>query len=245
LRRTKRTVASKTPPKMEILVPCPLSKLQKTYYKEIILQDQAFLLPNNPSKIALRNIFLALRNVCNHPYFFAPLNTENMNDRQIMESLIEASGKLRLLDKMLTMMKKQNNRVLIYSQAIKNLNMVEDMIKWRNYSYERIDARTPTAERQAAIDRYNSQNGTFLFLISTRSGRFGLSLLSADTVIFCDSDFNPHEDSLAFSRVSHPTTQQNRVFIYRLYSEHTIEGAILQRTKNKLMLRRGVCKCFK
>ena len=50
-------------------------------------------------------------------------------------------------------------------------------------------------DRQKIIDSFNSKTSkASVFLLSTRAGGLGINLTSADTVIFVDSDFNPHRD---------------------------------------------------
>ncbi len=46
-------------------------------------------------------------------------------------------------------------------------------------------------ERYAAINHFSEADGTFVFLLSTRAGGLGLNLVTADTVIFFDCDYNP------------------------------------------------------
>jgi chromodomain-helicase-DNA-binding protein 7 len=49
-------------------------------------------------------------------------------------------------------------------------------------------------DRQLAIDRFNRNEDSFVFLLSTRAGGVGINLTAADTVIIFDSDWNPQND---------------------------------------------------
>lgn len=75
------------------------------------------------------------------------------------------------------------------------------------YSYERLDGSVRAEERYLAVNNFNNDSGTFVFLLSTRAGGQGLNLTGADTVIFFDSDFNPQNDLQAAAR-AHRIGQQ-------------------------------------
>jgi SNF2 family DNA or RNA helicase len=53
--------------------------------------------------------------------------------------MVKSSGKLMLLDKLLPKLKADGHRVLIFSQFRIMLNIIEDYIHMRGYTYERID----------------------------------------------------------------------------------------------------------
>jgi hypothetical protein len=82
------------------------------------------------------------------------------------------------------------------------------------------------------MQRFNSDKRLFVFILSTRSGGFGINLTGADTVIFYDSDWNPAMDQQAQDRC-HRIGQTREVHIYRLISEGTIEESILQKAVQK------------
>ena len=50
-------------------------------------------------------------------------------------------------------MRSDNHRVIIFSQFNMVLDIIEDFLGFRGFSYERIDGRVRGNERQAAIDR--------------------------------------------------------------------------------------------
>jgi hypothetical protein len=68
--------------------------------------------------------------------------------------MVKASGKLMLLDKLLPKLKADNHRVLIFSQFRIMLNIIEDYLNLRNFTYERIDGEITGKKRQSAMDRY-------------------------------------------------------------------------------------------
>ena len=75
--------------------------------------------------------------VCNHPYLFPNAEPETSSKEEEYKLLIEASGKLWLMDKMLTKLKATNHRVLIFSQMTKVLDILEDYLKFKNFTFLR------------------------------------------------------------------------------------------------------------
>eukprot|EP00116_Pleurobrachia_bachei_P012974 sb/3473236/ len=89
-------------------------------------------------------------------------------------ALIQGSGKLMLLKKMLAKLKSTGHRVLIFSQMRIMLDILEEFLEFLGYKYERIDGAITGADRQEAIDRFNNkQSQSFVFLLSTRAGGLG------------------------------------------------------------------------
>ena len=69
--------------------------------------------------------------------------------------LVDACGKLKLMEKMLARLKERGHRVLIFSQMTKLLDLLEDFLENKGYKYERIDGGVTGLDRQACIDRFN------------------------------------------------------------------------------------------
>jgi chromodomain-helicase-DNA-binding protein 4 len=166
-------------------------------------------------------------------------------EKRIEKELIQESGKVLLLDKMLLKLYPAANRVLIFSQFKMMLDILEEYCEYRQFRYLRLDGNTPPLFRQKLIDQFNAPNSPyFIFLLSTRAGGLGINLASADTVFIFDSDFNPHNDLQALSR-AHRIGQKNRVMIYRLVARYTVEEQIIQIAKKKLMIEHLVVKSNK
>ena len=71
------------------------------------------------------------------------------------------------------------------------LDILQSFLSYHNYKYFRLDGSTHIDQRQAMVERFNSDSTIFCFILSTRSGGIGVNLTGADTVIFYDSDWNP------------------------------------------------------
>lgn len=163
----------------------------------------------------------------------------SLYELSIPDKLIVASGKFRQLDELLPKLKSDGHRVLIFSQFVMMLDIIEKYLDIRNYGYLRLDGQTAVTERQEMIDQYTQDPNIFIFLLSTKAGGLGINLTAADTVIIHDIDFNPYNDKQAEDR-SHRMGQTKPVTIYKLITEGTIEEGMLMIAQDKLKLEKDV-----
>lgn len=241
IRRTKQKVENDLPPKTEKIIRVELSDVQLEYYKNILTRNYAALNAGSKAqKTSLLNIMMELKKASNHPFMFPNAEdrilagSESREDQ--LKALITSSGKMMLIDQLLTKMKKDGHRVLIFSQMVKMLDILGDYLALRGYQFQRLDGTIPAGPRRMAIDHFNApESQDFCFLLSTRAGGLGINLMTADTVILFDSDWNPQADLQAMAR-AHRIGQKNPVTIYRLVSKDTVEEEVLERARNKLML---------
>ena len=141
-------------------------------------------------------------------------------------------GKLQALAPLLRALKSGGHKVVIFTQMTKVLDILERFLNLYSYSYVRLDGTTKPEQRQILMQRFNADSKLFAFILSTRSGGFGINLTGADTVIFYDSDWNPAVDAQAQDRC-HRIGQTREVNIYRLISEDTIEENIFKKALQK------------
>ena len=144
-----------------------------------------------------------------------------------------------ILDLLLPKLLAEGHKVLLFSQMTRMLDIIQDYLHFKGYSYERLDGSCRSEERYLAIKNFNQKNETFLFLLSTRAGGVGLNLVSADYVIFFDSDWNPQVDKQAESR-AHRIGQKREVTVIKFVTKSSVEDVILQRSKRKLQLTQTV-----
>jgi chromodomain-helicase-DNA-binding protein 1 len=241
IRRTKEKVENDLPPKSEKILRVELSDIQLEYYKNILTRNyEALNEGGSGQKQSLLNIVMELKKASNHALLFpnaeAKFLKENATKEETLKALITTSGKMMLLDRLLTKLKADGHRVLIFSQMVHMLDILTDYLKLRNYTYQRLDGTVPASDRKIAIDHFNAPGSDdYCFLLSTRAGGLGINLMTADTVVLFDSDWNPQADLQAMAR-AHRIGQQKPVSVYRLVSKDTIEEEILERARNKRML---------
>ena len=233
LRREKSEVLDQLPEKVEVILRCELSALQRQLYKQI--QEKGRILISDALTGArvknLNNPMMQLRKICNHPL----LHLEDEDDTVIsnMEDVIRSSGKFELLDRMLYKLFRSGHRVLLFSQMTQVLDLLEDYCNYREYKHTRLDGNTKNEIRGERVAEFNRPDSDiFIFLLSTRAGGLGLNLQTADTVILFDSDWNPQQDLQAQAR-AHRIGQQKSVRVFTFVTNTLFEERVLQRAQEK------------
>lgn len=158
---------------------------------------------------------------------------------KLPNELVLNSGKFKFLDGILPKLREGDHRVLIFSQFVIMLDIIEKYLDIRGYKFLRLDGSTAVNERQDLIDQYTQNKDIFVFLLSTKAGGLGINLTSADVAIIHDIDFNPYNDKQAEDRV-HRIGQTKEVQIYKLISEGTIEEGMNMIAQEKLKLEKEV-----
>jgi len=251
LRRLKKDVLLSMPEKKEIVVYCSLSSIQSEYYalaQQNKLRDSLVEMGVERAKdVSQMNALMNLRKICLHPFLFGEPTDEQGEYIGVSnpKALIYASGKFRLLDRMLPRLYEEGRKVLIFSQMTELLTILEDYLLSKDFSYCRLDGSSKIQDRQESIDKFNKvpgngrdkKGGVFVFLLSTRAGGLGINLATADTCILFDSDWNPHADSQAQDRC-HRIGQKNNVVIYRLLCPGTCEIEMMEKQVSKKKLER-------
>uniref|UniRef100_A0A8C6J7Z0 DNA helicase n=1 Tax=Melopsittacus undulatus TaxID=13146 RepID=A0A8C6J7Z0_MELUD len=238
LRRVKKDVEKSLPAKVEQILRVEMSALQKQYYKWILTRNyKALSKGTRGSTSGFLNIVMELKKCCNHCYLIKPPEeNERENGLETLQSLVRSSGKLILLDKLLTRLRERGNRVLIFSQMVRMLDILAEYLTIKHYPFQRLDGSIKGEIRKQALDHFNADGSEdFCFLLSTRAGGLGINLASADTVVIFDSDWNPQNDLQAQAR-AHRIGQKKQVNIYRLVTKGTVEEEIIERAKKKMVL---------
>uniref|UniRef100_A0A8B9LG50 DNA helicase n=1 Tax=Astyanax mexicanus TaxID=7994 RepID=A0A8B9LG50_ASTMX len=174
--------------------------------------------------------------------------------------VLEHSGKIVLLFEILRMAEEVEEKVLVFSQSLISLDLIEDFLelagrakeegkpspykgegKWfRNIDYYRLDGSTNALTRKKWAEEFNDTNNVRgrLFLISTRAGSLGINLVAANRVIIFDASWNPSYDIQSIFRV-YRFGQVKTVFVYRFLAQGTMEDKIYDRqvTKQSLSFR--------
>merc|ERR1712051_484830 len=246
LRRLKKDVESQLPDKVEYVIKCEMSGLQRRLYmhmqeKGIMVQDKSHLKKTGSGGTkALMNTIMQLRKLCNHPFMFREVEESyarhigSPTDIITGPDIFRASGKFELLDRVLPKLKATGHRVLMFCQMTQCMTIIEDYFNFKGYKFLRLDGMTKSDERGEQLKIFNEKDSDyFIFLLSTRAGGLGLNLQTADTVVIFDSDWNPHQDLQAQDR-AHRIGQKNEVRVLRLMTVNSVEERILAAARYKL-----------
>ncbi|KAK4388473.1 putative chromatin-remodeling complex ATPase chain [Sesamum angolense] len=215
IRRLKSDVEKGLPPKKETILKVGMSQMQKQYYRALLQKDLEVVNAGGGRRKRLLNVAMQLRKCCNHPYLFQ--GAEPGPPYTTGEHLIENSGKMVLLDKLLPKLKDGIPGFLIFSQMTRLLDILEDYLMFRGHLYCRIDGNTGGDDRDASIEAFNKPGSEkFVFLLSTTRR-------------------NPQVDLQAQDR-AHRIGQKKEVQVFRFCTEYTIEEKVIERAYKKLAL---------
>ncbi|XP_069748920.1 transcriptional regulator ATRX isoform X2 [Narcine bancroftii] len=174
--------------------------------------------------------------------------------------IVHHSGKMAILFEILYMSEAIGEKVLVFSQSLISLDLIEDFLelanreksegkseiykgngKWyRNIDYYRMDGSTSAQTRKKWAEEFNDETNVRgrLFIISTKAGSLGINLVASNRVIIFDASWNPSYDIQSIFRV-YRFGQTKPVFVYRFLAQGTMEEKIYDRqvTKQSLSFR--------
>ncbi|KAF4741884.1 hypothetical protein FOZ62_005148 [Perkinsus olseni] len=165
-----------------------------------------------------------LRRICNHPdmLLYPGVEADGGYGSE------QRSGKLSVLLKILGRWIPEGHRVLIFSQTLGMLDILERKVDELGWTCSRMDGSTPVKDRPHIVDDFNSDEGPQVMLLSTRVGGVGLNLTGADRIVIFDPDWNPMTDAQARERAWR-IGQKNEVLIYRLIAMGTVEESMYKK----------------
>jgi len=143
------------------------------------------------------------------------------------------SAKLDALLPALAEVVDEGHKAVVFSQFTSFLSLVRRRLDEDGLRYEYLDGQT--RDREARVDRFQSDASIPLFLVSLKAGGHGLNLTAADYVYLLDPWWNPAVEAQAIDR-AHRIGQTRSVLATRLVARDTVEEKILdlQATKRAL-----------
>jgi len=224
LRRLKSEVLTELPPRTHIDVHVPLNEQERHLYEAIrvnAVEKLAAIQKEQSIATQRMQIFAELtklRQACSNPSLVSP------------DTDIESS-KLKQLTLLLSELRENKHKALIFSQFIGSLQAVKALLEEQQIPFHYIDGATPAEQRKQSVNAFQRGEGE-IFLISLKAGGSGLNLTAADYVIHLDPWWNPAVEAQASDR-AHRIGQTKPVTVYRLVAEQTIEEKILALHEHK------------
>jgi superfamily II DNA or RNA helicase len=226
MRRLKTDVAKDLPPKIERVSTCQLSPDQSAVYKELLESSRRKIASMvkkkgfNQSRMEILTLLMRLRQTCCH---LDLLKLDGVKPSQPSSKLAQC---FELLDEALD----GSHRVLIFSQFVSMLHIIQDQLKERGIEHCYLDGSTK--ERMQEVQKFNTNRDIPIFLISLKAGGTGLNLTGADMVIHFDPWWNPAVENQATDR-AHRIGQKRTVYSVKLITEDTVEEKVLALQKKK------------
>jgi SNF2 family DNA or RNA helicase len=224
LRRTKEQVVRDLPPKVEQTLYCELESKQRKLYDELREHYRQSLLKRieregiQRAKIQILEALLRLRQAAIHPGL---LDKERRG---------ESSAKLDMLLPRLQEVIEEGHKTLVFSQFTGMLLILREHLDREGIAYAYLDGKT--RDRQACVERFQTDPDCRLFLISLKAGGLGLNLTAAQYVFLLDPWWNPAVEAQATDR-AHRIGQDKPVFVYKLIAQGTVEERIMQLQADK------------
>jgi superfamily II DNA or RNA helicase len=221
LRRLKKHVAKDLPDRIEQRRDCQLGEEQRKLYLAELRRSRDQIMQAvaekglNKSKMHVLAALTRLRQICCHPKLVG-------ND--------STSGKTETLFELLDSLMAEGQKVLVFSQFVQMLELLEKECRERQISTHILTGQT--RDRQQAVQAFQEDSNAAVFLLSLRAAGTGLNLTTASYVVLYDPWWNPAVEAQAIDR-SHRIGQTRTVNAYRLISPGTVEEKIWELQQSK------------
>ncbi len=226
LRRTKEQVAKELPEKTEDYIYCTMEPEQRKVYDAFRNKYRNFLMNKieedgiGKSKIYVLEGLTKLRQICDSPALLPgeeDFGTSSVKIKELIRHIKEKTA---------------NHKILVFSQFVKMLKLIEKEIKKEAIEYEYLDGKSSKKAREKSVKNFQENPEVRVFLISLKAGGTGINLTEADYVYIVDPWWNPAVENQAIDRC-HRIGQSKKVIAYRMICKDTIEEKIMDHQKKK------------
>ncbi|KAL3701101.1 hypothetical protein R1sor_019123 [Riccia sorocarpa] len=147
---------------------------------------------------------------------------------------VQMNSKLKTLLADLDKVREENPgaKVLIFSQFMQTIAWLKGEFKKQNITYRFISGDMPMKKRAQAIEAFQKDPPTTVFLLSIRTGAVGITLTAASHVYMLEPCLNPALEEQAVGRCWR-MGQERPVVIKRLYVENSVEANILKLLRSR------------
>ncbi len=213
LRRLKRNVLPSLPRKLPIRrVWVPLEKSQRDVYQGMAEEMYTILESGEVVSAAV-----AIAQITRLKQIVIDPNLMAQPDLPLRGTKVDAV--LDILESM------AGEKVVIFSQFATALNRLQKTLSAKGYDTSIITGEVTGEDRQAVVDRFQTDPSNQVLLCGLKSGGVGITLTAAHTAIFLDKFWNPALNWQAQERLDR-IGQTEPVTIIELLAEKTIEESI-------------------
>ncbi len=229
LRRTKEKVAKDLPEKTEMILYCEMESQQRKLYDKLRkfykgeLEEQTAIDGAKGSKLKVLEGLMRLRQICDHPQLI-PGQEDYKGGSAKMDALMQ-----QVLEKV------EYHKILIFSQFTGMLKQIREAMNDAGIQYSYLDGQTSEAARRTAVQNFQEDSQTRVFLLSLKAGGSGLNLTAGDYVFLVDPWWNPAVESQAIDRC-YRIGQDKHVMAYRMICKDTVEEKIISMQVEKQQL---------
>ena len=216
--KTDKQIIGDLPEKIEMRVDCNLTKEQASLYEAVV--EEMLYKAGQAEGIERSGIILAalikLKQVCNHPAHLLK-DRSDLNGR---------SGKLARLEEILDEALAEGDRALCFTQFTEFGHMLRTHLQERlGREVMFLHGGTSRSARDEMVQRFQSEDGPSVFVLSLKAGGTGLNLTAANHVVHFDRWWNPAVEDQATDRAFR-IGQKKNVQVRKLTCVGTLEERI-------------------
>ncbi|GAB3466910.1 DEAD/DEAH box helicase [Kineococcus endophyticus] len=228
LRRVKTdpAVAGDLPEKIEMTVRANLTPEQAALYRRAVddlterLQDK----DSDPGGLSRRGLILAaltrLKQICNHPAHYLG------DSSGVLHRGRHRSGKLQLLDDIVTSARSEGEKVLCFTQFAEFGHLLgPHLAGLTGEPVPFLHGGVSRRGRDAMVAEFAEADGPGVMLLSLKAGGTGLNLVAANHVVHVDRWWNPAVEDQATDRAFR-IGQRRQVQVRKLVSVGTVEERV-------------------
>jgi non-specific serine/threonine protein kinase len=263
LRRTKEQVARDLPDKTEMILWCEMGEQQRKIYDQYKESYRAVLLDRiaeegmGRSSIYILEGLTKLRQICDSPALLrngvagdGGYPNESAKIEELIREIEEIAAVGAFPENIFSdrgiahdgpsaggpvVRSAGHHKALVFSQFTSMLRLIREVLEEKGIPYLYLDGSVPAEGRRRAVQQFQEEEDTRIFLISLKAGGVGLTLTAADYVYLVDPWWNPAAEQQAIDR-SHRIGQEKKVFAYRMICRDSVEEKILQLQERKRSL---------
>eukprot|EP01117_Protostelium_nocturnum_P019089 TRINITY_DN8173_c0_g1_i1.p1 TRINITY_DN8173_c0_g1~~TRINITY_DN8173_c0_g1_i1.p1 ORF type:complete len:801 (+),score=290.78 TRINITY_DN8173_c0_g1_i1:82-2484(+) len=126
-------------------------------------------------------------------------------------------------------------KTIIFSQFVNFLDLIDWRLTLAGFGCVKLDGRMSSQQKEVAIQRFNKDPNTTVFLVSLKAGGIALNLTIASYCFLLDPWWNPAAEFQAVDRI-YRLGQFKCVRVYRFLITNSIEERIIQLQEKKHLL---------